>query len=88
MMKFTLAWLKQHLDTDCPLGELAYKLTMIGLEVERIEDKAKRLRHSSLRGWSTPSIIRMRIVSGYAWSILALVIPSRWFAVRPMPAPA
>jgi phenylalanyl-tRNA synthetase beta chain len=40
-MKFTLAWLKQHLDTDRPLGELADKLTMIGLEVERIEDKAK-----------------------------------------------
>ena len=40
MMKFTLAWLKEHLDTDRPLAELADKLTMIGLEVERIEDKA------------------------------------------------
>src|ERR1700679_1532654 len=39
-MKFTLAWLKEHLDTDHSLGELADKLTMIGLEVERIEDKA------------------------------------------------
>ena len=43
MMKFTLAWLKEHLDTDRPLGELADKLTMIGLEVERIEDKTKLL---------------------------------------------
>jgi phenylalanyl-tRNA synthetase beta chain len=42
-MKFTLAWLKEHLETDRPLGELADKLTMIGLEVERIEDKAKLL---------------------------------------------
>jgi phenylalanyl-tRNA synthetase beta chain len=41
MMKFTLAWLKEHLDTDHSLGELAGKLTMIGLEVERIEDKVK-----------------------------------------------
>jgi phenylalanyl-tRNA synthetase beta chain len=41
MMKFTFAWLKEHLDTDLPLGEIADKLTMIGLEVERIEDKAK-----------------------------------------------
>ena len=40
-MKFTLDWLKQHLDTDRPLDELADKLTMIGLEVERIEDKAR-----------------------------------------------
>jgi phenylalanyl-tRNA synthetase beta chain len=41
MMKFTFAWLKEHLDTDQPLGAIADKLTMIGLEVERIEDKAK-----------------------------------------------
>ena len=43
MMKFTLAWLKEHLDTDRPLGELADKLTMIGLEVEHIDDQAKAL---------------------------------------------
>jgi phenylalanyl-tRNA synthetase beta chain len=42
-MKFTLAWLKEHLETDRPLGELADRLTMIGLEVERIEDKGKEL---------------------------------------------
>ena len=35
-MKFTFAWLKEHLDTDRPLGEIADRLTMIGLEVERI----------------------------------------------------
>src|SRR5208282_367105 len=43
MMKFTLAWLKEHLDTGRALGEITEKLTMIGLEVERIEDKAKLL---------------------------------------------
>jgi phenylalanyl-tRNA synthetase beta chain len=43
MMKFTLAWLKEHLETDRPLSEIADKLTMIGLEVERIEDKGKQL---------------------------------------------
>ena len=43
MMKFTLAWLKEHLETDRSLGEIADKLTMIGLEVERIEDKGKQL---------------------------------------------
>ena len=42
-MKFTLSWLKDHLDTDEPLEKLADKLTMIGLEVERIDDKAKAL---------------------------------------------
>jgi phenylalanyl-tRNA synthetase beta chain len=42
-VKFTLSWLKEHLDTDEPLEKLADKLTMIGLEVESIEDKAKLL---------------------------------------------
>jgi phenylalanyl-tRNA synthetase beta chain len=42
-MKFTLSWLRDHLDTDAPLDQLADKLTMIGLEVESIEDKAKAL---------------------------------------------
>ncbi len=42
-MKFTLSWLKEHLDTDAPLDKIADKLTMIGLEVEHIEDKAKAL---------------------------------------------
>ena len=42
-MKFTLSWLREHLGTDEPLDKLAGKLTMIGLEVENIEDKAKAL---------------------------------------------
>jgi phenylalanyl-tRNA synthetase beta chain len=42
-VKFTLSWLKDHLDTDEPLEKLADKLTMIGLEVEHIDDKAKAL---------------------------------------------
>jgi phenylalanyl-tRNA synthetase beta chain len=41
MMKLTFSWLKEHLDTARSLDEIAAKLTMIGLEVERIEDKAK-----------------------------------------------
>ena len=47
-MKFTLSWLKEHLDTDEPLEKLADKLTMIGLEVESIEDKAKALAPFSI----------------------------------------
>jgi phenylalanyl-tRNA synthetase beta chain len=43
-MKFSLSWLKDHLDTDEPLEKLADKLTMIGLEVEHIDDKAKLLK--------------------------------------------
>ncbi|MDH3231972.1 MAG: phenylalanine--tRNA ligase subunit beta, partial [Alphaproteobacteria bacterium] len=42
-MKFTLNWLKQHLETDAPLTEIAERLTMLGLEVEEIADRAKGL---------------------------------------------
>ena len=40
-MKFTLTWLRDHLDTDASLGEIVDKLTMIGLEVEGVDDPAK-----------------------------------------------
>ena len=42
-MKFTLSWLKDHLDTTEPLDAIVHKLTMIGLEVENVENKAKAL---------------------------------------------
>jgi phenylalanyl-tRNA synthetase beta chain len=42
-VKFTLSWLKDHLDTDETVEKLADRLTMIGLEVESLEDKAKLL---------------------------------------------
>src|SRR5262249_62425561 len=42
-MKFTLSWLKEHLETDASASALADKLTMIGLEVEALEDKTKLL---------------------------------------------
>jgi phenylalanyl-tRNA synthetase beta chain len=33
-MKFTLSWLKEHLDIGEPLDAIVGRLTMIGLEVE------------------------------------------------------
>jgi len=42
-VKFTLAWLKEHLDTDASLDAIREKLTMIGLEVENVEDKGQAL---------------------------------------------
>jgi phenylalanyl-tRNA synthetase beta chain len=42
-MKFTLAWLKEHLETDEPLAKIVDKLNMIGLEVESVADKGKVL---------------------------------------------
>jgi phenylalanyl-tRNA synthetase beta chain len=42
-VKFTLSWLKQHLETAAALDAIVDTLTMIGLEVERVEDKGKAL---------------------------------------------
>lgn len=43
-MKFTLDWLKEHLDTTASAEEIGKALTMIGLEVEEIVDTAEKLR--------------------------------------------
>ncbi len=42
-MKFTLSWLKEHLDTDASVDEIADTLTLIGLEIEEVVDPAKAL---------------------------------------------
>ncbi|MEM6371577.1 MAG: phenylalanine--tRNA ligase subunit beta [Pseudomonadota bacterium] len=42
-MKFTLSWLKQHLDTTATVDEITYALTDLGLEVEEVEDRGAKL---------------------------------------------
>ncbi|MBZ8118352.1 phenylalanine--tRNA ligase subunit beta [Roseovarius sp. LXJ103] len=42
-MKFTISWLKEHLDTTASVAEIAETLTDLGLEVEDISDPAARL---------------------------------------------
>ena len=42
-MKFTLSWLKDHLETSETLDTISETLTRVGLEVEAVEDKAKAL---------------------------------------------
>ena len=42
-MKFSLSWLKQHLDTDADAQTIADTLTAIGLEVEGVDNPAEAL---------------------------------------------
>jgi len=42
-MKFSLSWLKQHLDTDADATTVAETLTRIGLEVEEVSNPAEAL---------------------------------------------
>ncbi len=43
-MKFTLSWLKDHLDTTDTVDTITETLTRVGLEVEGVEDRAKALQ--------------------------------------------
>ena len=48
-MKFTLGWLKDHLDTSSDLKTIANTLTNIGLEIESLDDPSDNIQrlHSS-----------------------------------------
>lgn len=50
-MKFTLSWLKEHLDTEAGVDEIAETLTKIGLEVEEVLNPA-----SGLEGFITAKV--------------------------------
>ncbi len=64
-MKFTLSWLKDHLETDASVDEIAETLTDLGLEVEEIINPGERLADFTL-GYVThaeqhPDADRLRI---------------------------
>src|ERR1700709_1664042 len=42
-MKFTLSWLKEHLDTSASLDQILEGLIGVGLEVEEVHDRSKEL---------------------------------------------
>ena len=42
-MKFTLSWLKTHLDTEATIDEVVEAMTLAGLEVEEVENPAEKL---------------------------------------------
>lgn len=43
-MKFTLSWLKDHLETEADLDAIARTMIAVGLEVEEVDDPAERLK--------------------------------------------
>ena len=47
-MKFTLDWLKDHLDTSADLNTITDTLTNIGLEIENVEDKSEDFKDFSV----------------------------------------
>jgi len=47
-MKFTLSWLREHLETDATAQQVVDAMTMAGLEVEHVEDPAAKLAQFSV----------------------------------------
>ena len=85
-MKFTLSWLKDHLETDATLDQICEKLTMIGLEVEEVDDKAGFKPFVIAKVISAdphPDADKLRVLR----SIRGQGFLYRWSAVRPMRKP-
>ncbi|MBM9593281.1 phenylalanine--tRNA ligase subunit beta [Roseitranquillus sediminis] len=64
-MKFTLSWLKEHLETDASVDEIAEALTDLGLEVEEVSNPAEKLRGFTigrvLKAEQHPDADRLRV---------------------------
>jgi phenylalanyl-tRNA synthetase beta chain len=78
-MKFTLSWLKEHLDTDASLTEITDRLTAIGLELEGVENPADALRPFRvarvLEAGPHPNADKLRLLkvddgSGEPWQVV------------------
>lgn len=78
-MKFTLSWLKEHLDTDASLVEITDRLTAIGLELEGVENPADALRSfrvaKVIEAGPHPNADKLRLLkvddgSGEPWQVV------------------
>ena len=78
-MKFTLSWLKEHLDTDASLNEITDRLTATGLELEGVENPADALRPfrvaKVLEAGPHPNADKLRLLkvddgSGEPWQVV------------------
>lgn len=78
-MKFTLSWLKEHLDTDASLTQITDRLTAIGLELEGVENPADALRPfrvaKVLEAGPHPNADKLRLLkvddgSGTPWQVV------------------
>ncbi len=64
-MKFTLSWLKEHLETAASVDEVVEAMTMAGLEVEHVENPAAKLAQFSvakiIEAHQHPNADRLRV---------------------------
>jgi phenylalanyl-tRNA synthetase beta chain len=86
-VKFTLNWLKEHLETDASLDRIVEGLMGIGLEVEDVHDPAKLLAPFTVARVKDcrqhPDADRLRVCD-----VETAAASCRWCAGRPTRAPA
>ena len=70
-MKFTFNWLLEHLDTDKTLEEITDKLSMIGLEVEDVTDKSKKLKDFIIA-----KVIEINLIKNFLRLFVSLILPA------------
>ena len=98
IMKLTLSWLKDHLDTEASLAEIVERLTSIGLEVESVDDKASLkpfVIAKVLTAVQHPDADRLRVLTvdtgdgkpPFRWSAARRMRVRGWSAPSPRPAP-
>jgi phenylalanyl-tRNA synthetase beta chain len=64
-VKIPVSWLKAHLDTDADTASLSERLTMLGLQVEGVEDRARELAPfvvgHVVEAWKHPNADRLKL---------------------------
>ena len=86
-MKFTWSWLKDHLETDADMATVIDRLSMLGLEVESVENKGESLAPFTIARIFGPQSTLRRISFRFVRLIQA-VKSSKLSVVRQMPVAA
>ena len=70
-MKFTLGWLKDHLDTECNIDEITEALTDLGLEVENVENPGEKFQNFTVckvkEAKQHPNADRLKVCTLEVW---------------------
>ena len=78
-MKFTLSWLKDHLETEASVDEITETLTDLGLEVEEVKDPAIEAGHyESMVDFAVATGAERQDVYDYTPSITQIMATHYW----------
>ncbi len=71
-MKFTLGWLKDHLESECTINEISEALTDLGLEVEEVENPGEKFQNFTVckvkEARQHPNADRLKVCTVEVWT--------------------